>query len=258
MLKHSVLAGGLGVLLVSLTLAQPGGFPGGPPGGGGFQPPQPGQILPTIFRDQLKLTNEQKKQLDALQKEVDAKLDKLFTDEQKKQWKEMKDNPFRGFGGPGGGPGGPGGPGGGGFGGPGGGGFGGPGGRGPGGFGGGPGTARMDDVKKQLGATDEEWKVINPKLQKVLTARQVLSGESSGDRGFFGGPGTNPIGQARTDLKTVLDDPKHSKADVEEKVAAVRKARQKAQADLEAAQQDLRQMLSAFQEAVLVSLGYLE
>src|SRR5205807_860842 len=63
-----------------------GGGPGGPPGG----PPQPGQLLPSFLRDSLKLTDEQKKQLDAFQKEADGKLDKLLTEEQKKQLKEPK------------------------------------------------------------------------------------------------------------------------------------------------------------------------
>ena len=69
-------------------------------------------------RDSLKLSDDQAKTLDALQKEVDAKLDKVLTDEQKKQLKDMKEDmangrPF-GFGPPGGPPGGgpPGGPGG--------------------------------------------------------------------------------------------------------------------------------------------------
>src|SRR5205823_12924987 len=63
---------------------------GGPPPGGASPGslPQPGQLLPSFLREALNLTEEQKKQLDAFQKEVDAKLDSLFTDEQKKQFKE--------------------------------------------------------------------------------------------------------------------------------------------------------------------------
>ena len=75
--------------------------------------PQPGQILPVFLADQLKLTDDQKKKLEELQKETDTKLEKLLTDDQKKQLKEMKERGPMGPGGPGGrGPGGPGGPGG--------------------------------------------------------------------------------------------------------------------------------------------------
>ncbi|VTR91067.1 secreted protein : Uncharacterized protein OS=Singulisphaera acidiphila (strain ATCC BAA-1392 / DSM 18658 / VKM B-2454 / MOB10) GN=Sinac_2097 PE=4 SV=1: EF-hand_5: EF-hand_5 [Gemmata massiliana] len=106
----------------------PGG-PGGPGGGfgmgGGFGPPALGQVMPVFLQDQLKLTDAQKKQLEAIQKDVDAKLEKLMTEEQRKTFKAMKERGPGGPGGPGGFPGGPGG-------------FpGGPG--GPGGFPGGPG-----------------------------------------------------------------------------------------------------------------------
>ena len=86
-----------------------------------------------------------------------------------------------------------------------------------GGFGGGGG---LDEVKKQLGASDEEWKVIRPKLEKVLAARRALTeprGMSFGFGGFGGGPGPaadSTLTQAQTDLKAVLDDPKHSAEEV--------------------------------------------
>jgi Spy/CpxP family protein refolding chaperone len=67
---------------------RPGGFPPG-------SPPQPGQIMPGFLQGTLKLTDDQKKQAGELQKDVDAKLDKLLTDEQKKQLKEPQ-----GFGAP--------------------------------------------------------------------------------------------------------------------------------------------------------------
>jgi len=89
-----------------------GGFgpPGGPGGFGMGGPPRPGQILPPMLRDRLELTEEQSKQVDALQKEVDARLDKILNEEQRQTLKQMLE---RGPGGPGGfGRGGPGGPGG--------------------------------------------------------------------------------------------------------------------------------------------------
>jgi EF hand len=84
----------------------PGGFgPGGPGGFGG--PPQPGQILPDRLQEMLKLTDDQKKEVADLQKDVDAKLAKILTADQQKQLKEMRnrrpprrDNPDRPEGGP--------------------------------------------------------------------------------------------------------------------------------------------------------------
>ncbi len=93
-----------------------GGMGFGGPGGFGFPPPGP--LLPTFLQDQLKMTSEQKKQLEDLQKEIDEKLEKIMTEEQRKQFKEMKERRPGGpggFGPPGGGfapPGGGGGPGG--------------------------------------------------------------------------------------------------------------------------------------------------
>jgi Spy/CpxP family protein refolding chaperone len=243
MLRCLTVVSGLVVLLTaSLASAQQLGGPGGP-----FEPPRPGQIVPGFLQDRLNLTPEQKKQLEDLQKEVDAKMEKILTPEQRKMMQETRGG-FGGFPGPGGGGFGPGG-----FGGP------GPGFGGPGGFGGFGGPIRLEDVKKQLTASDEEWKVIGPKLQKVIAARQALTGDAGPGGAFGGGPmGTGVVGQAQGDLKTVLGDSKHTAAEVKEKVAAVRKAREKARGELETAQKDLAKMLTAEQEAVLVSLGYLE
>ena len=106
------------------------GFPG--VGGGGRMPAGgPGQIFPPFLGQILGLNEEQKNQMEALQKETTAKLEKILTEDQRKKLKDIREN------GPiGRGPGGPGGPGGRPeFGGP-----GGPGGRpGPGGPGGRPG-----------------------------------------------------------------------------------------------------------------------
>jgi hypothetical protein len=87
--------------------------------------PAPGEFLSKYKKDKLKLSDDQAKEMAALQKDIDAKLDKILTDDQKHQIEEQKARPFGnvqpgggGPGGPGPGPGGPGGPGPGGPGGP--------------------------------------------------------------------------------------------------------------------------------------------
>jgi hypothetical protein len=145
-----------------------------------------------------------------------------------------------GFGGPGGGlgggdsfadPGGRGGLGGGGPGGFGGGGPGGFGGGGPGGFGGGGrggfgGGGRGDSAG---GATPV-----------------VMSG------------GNNAVALALAELKSALATTNTPPGQIKEQIAAVRAARQKARTDLAATEKKLRELLTADQEAVLISLGWLE
>jgi Spy/CpxP family protein refolding chaperone len=253
LIVRSLFVGGVFLCCVSTGWAQPatppGGVPGGPPGG--FGPPRPGEILPEFLKDQLNLTAEQKKKLGELQKDVEVNLARLLTAEQKKLLDEM--SPGKGgfgFGPPGFGP-----PG-----------FGPPGGGPPkgskGGFGPMPGFGNgtsSSDVQKKIGATDEEWKVIGPKLQKVITARRTLNGEGGQVAGPFGGEATsNIVGQAQAELKAVLDEPKHTKADVDQTIEAVRQARVKAHADLDETRRDLARLLTPGQQAIMVSLGHLE
>jgi spore coat protein CotH len=81
---------------------RPAGGPGfGGPGGLIMRIPNPGEVLPPPLQEMLQLTAAQKKQLAEIQKEVDGKLEKLLTEEQRKQLKEMRE---RGPGFPGGGP----------------------------------------------------------------------------------------------------------------------------------------------------------
>jgi enterochelin esterase-like enzyme len=86
---------------------EPAGF--GPPGKGAFPGfPPPGQILPGFFQDSLKLTAEQKKQVEELQKDVDGKLDQILTADQRKQLQQARQRGPGAFGRPGFGGGGPG------------------------------------------------------------------------------------------------------------------------------------------------------
>jgi len=231
-------------------------------------------------------------------------------------------------------------------------------------------VASLESTKSQLHATEEEWKVIAPLLQAVVTARQTANyalaqgnaglgggmggrgGRGGGFRrggpgggfgrggpggndsfadpvgrggrgpggpggGFGGGPGgedfggpgpgggfgpggpgrgfgpggpgggfggpennmgpndggpmgdagggppgmggaNNPVALALTELRTSLSATNAAPAQIQEKVAAVRNARQKAKVDLDAKEKSLRQMLTPNQEAALVGLGYLE
>jgi hypothetical protein len=86
----------------------PGGDRGAGPGGRGQGGRGgPGQVLPAFIQDELNLTEAQRRDLQELQKDVDARLAKILTAEQQQQLQQLRSR------GPGsGGPGGPGGPGG--------------------------------------------------------------------------------------------------------------------------------------------------
>jgi EF hand len=81
----------------------PGGFgpPGGGPGGPMMVPMRPGEVLPGMFQQRLRLSAEQKSQVEDLQKDVDARLAKILTSEQNAQLKEIRSRGPGGFGPPG-------------------------------------------------------------------------------------------------------------------------------------------------------------
>jgi hypothetical protein len=67
--------------------------PGGPPTTRGGLPGglQAVEVLPALLQPRLKLTDDQKKQLETLQKETQSKVDTVLTAEQRKQLKEILD-----------------------------------------------------------------------------------------------------------------------------------------------------------------------
>jgi hypothetical protein len=134
----------------------------------------------------------------------------------------------------------------------------------------------MTRIKERMGASDDEWKVIQPKLEKVMTAQR------EGRSGGFGAPGgrrgrsgdtaaggnaggdqanqreQSAVGKAQADLRAALDDKSTSPEEINKRLTALRDAREKARADRTSAQKDLKEVLSARQEAVLVSMGMLD
>lgn len=255
-----------------------GGFPpdgpsdGGPPGRPGGVQPSAAEASPLSILDLLRLTAEQKPQVETLQKELDTKLAKVLTEEQNKQLKDTRD--------------------------------------GRGGFGlmtpAGPilfqiNLDRLKLTAEQKSQVETIQKEIDTKFAKVLTQeqnKQLASMRESVDRagqgsgpgvraaapgltgggppgfggggrpgfggggppGFVGGGGggDSVVNQALNELQTAIDDPKTTPAQLSEKVAAVRAARKKAREKLDATQKDLLQLLTPEQEAVLVRLGYLD
>ena len=151
--------------------------------------------------------------------------------------------------------------------------------------------ARMQEMmdqrlKEQLGITgDDEWKVIQPRLQKVQDlSRQVNAGGMMGmfgRRGGFGGPGGRGPGQgpgqgpgpdargtapdrelsavekSAQELQDLLATESPKAEDIKAKLTAYRTVREKAKSDLAKAQDELKQIVTVKQEAALVLMGLL-
>jgi hypothetical protein len=132
----------------------------------------------------------------------------------------------------------------------------------------------LEHVRNRLGFTnDAEWNAVQPLVQKVLDARRdsgfggmppmmMMRGRQNGPnagaenaanprRNFFAQ--SNPDAEA---LQKALDDNAPA-ATVQAALARYRAANKEKQAKLEAAQENLRKVLSAKQEAQAVMLGLL-
>ncbi|XHR30213.1 MAG: hypothetical protein ACFUZC_06565 [Chthoniobacteraceae bacterium] len=137
---------------------------------------------------------------------------------------------------------------------------------------------RMNErIKTALKASDEEWAVIEPLLEKVMEKQRevmmsriggIFGGERRGG-GRPGGPEGNnasPVGRPPRAanqpeieaLKSALQNDSISNEEIKAKLEAVRAARKKANAELEAASEDLRKVLSLRQEALLIMMGILQ
>lgn len=139
--------------------------------------------------------------------------------------------------------------------------------------------ARMAERVRELldVKNDDEWKLINARLEKVQEAqREVRSlsgnmallfsrgGEQGGGEqggrtrtggpGGFGGGTPNPEAEALSKAVTT----KAPSDEMKQRLARVREARKAAEGKYERAADDLRQVLTVRQEAVLVAVGLLK
>ncbi len=149
-----------------------------------------------------------------------------------------------------------------------------PGQNGPGGFGRGGNfdpaqfqQRMMDNYREQLGFTnDTDWAAIQPLIQKVMDARTAVGGRGGfggfgGGRGGPGGPGGGGFGGQTASaeqqaLQTAIDNDAPA-AQIKAALDRYEAAKKTKQATLAAAQDALRGVLSAKQEAQATLMGLL-
>ncbi len=135
-------------------------------------------------------------------------------------------------------------------------------------------TRIEDQLRERLGATEEEWKVLQPRMDKV---QQLMRQSRGGFRGMIGRGGRGRRGgddrqpaegtperessdvEKKTEaLQSLLDDETSSAPSIKAALAALRKARQKAQDELAVARKELRKVVTLRQEGQLVLMGMLD
>ena len=128
----------------------------------------------------------------------------------------------------------------------------------------------MHELKTQMEATDEEWKVLEPLIEKAMTlSREVSSGgmRMMGRRGGRGGEGgegaqagenASPMSSAATALRKVLENKQATPAEIKAKLAALKEAREKVKQELAKTRDSLRELVTPRQEAQLVLIGALD
>jgi hypothetical protein len=150
------------------------------------------------------------------------------------------------------------------------------------GFGQGPGQGQQPEqmqkmiserLKQSLGATDDEWTIIGPKVLKVftLTSSQArglqvrsLMGRSNNQgnaaSATAAGNRSSAVAGDKTleELQKLLENKDATSAQIKNKVSEVRKAKEKNSQELAMAQKELRELLTLRQEAILISVGLLE
>jgi len=135
-------------------------------------------------------------------------------------------------------------------------------------------------MQERMGATDDEWKVLQPKIQKVRDLQQASGGGFGGGFGMRGPRGNRPGGgagadtaapaadpnapkpsdaqKASQDLRKLLENKDAKPEDLKAALKTLRDARAKAKAELDKARKELQEVLTVRQEAALVSAGVLE
>lgn len=140
-------------------------------------------------------------------------------------------------------------------------------------------TARyMERLRKQMGATEEEWQVLAPRIEALLRAQQEAragirgmrlggmgpsGGVPGGGRGFGnllgrGAEGPSDVELAAEAVRFAAEDPDLSRHDTALALKEYRKARDKARERVAAAERDVRELVTRRQEAILMMLGLLE
>ena len=114
-------------------------------------------------------------------------------------------------------------------------------------------------MKTAVGATDEQWKDLKPKVDKVQTlARQAQGGSMLRPRRRTATDEQTDVEKTLAELRKVLENKDAKPEETTAALTAYREALAKVRAELEKAQKALAEGLTPRQVAALVALGLLD
>jgi flagellar biosynthesis chaperone FliJ len=105
----------------------------------------------------------------------------------------------------------------------------------------------MSNLQNELGASDSEWAVIKPRVETVYDLVHPVARFQVGSE-----QPTSPVDQSKGELRRLLSNKETPPEQIKAALTALRTAKEKARQNLAKARQDLRQVMTLRQEAVLV------
>jgi hypothetical protein len=105
----------------------------------------------------------------------------------------------------------------------------------------------MESLKAQLGVSDEEWKVVQPRIATAYNLRHPPASFAQEDTSA-----SAMVSRLTRELRELLNNKDAKPEEIKTKLTALRAAKVKVQQELTQARQQLRQILTIRQEAVLV------
>lgn len=111
----------------------------------------------------------------------------------------------------------------------------------------------LENIRKQLETSAEEWKVIKPRIEAIYNLQHPPTSSRPGNE-----TKRTEVQQKSVELSELLRDKAAAPDQIKARLTALRSAQEKARQELATAQQNLRQILTLRQEALLVLNGLLD
>ncbi|MCL5283078.1 MAG: hypothetical protein M1376_24615 [Planctomycetes bacterium] len=114
-------------------------------------------------------------------------------------------------------------------------------------------SSTFENLRRQLRVSDQEWTVIKPRLQAVYDLVHPQPPIRARNE-----PPKTEVEQRSRDLRELLREEEAPSAQIRAKLTALRAAKERTVQELAKARQNLRQLMTVRQEALLVLNGLLD